>query len=118
MGITTRGGLACLVLAHESGARPVVLLNKADLRGDLEDVVRLTERRAPGVPVLAVSALTGRGLGSIRSQIGLGETAALIGSSGVGKSAIVNSLLGEMRQRTSEVRESDSEGCIRRRIGN
>lgn len=99
-----------LVLAHESGARPVVLLNKADLRGDLEDVVRLTERRAPGVPVLAVSALTGRGLDSIQSQIGVGETAALIGSSGVGKSAIVNALLGETRQRTAEVRESDSKG--------
>ena len=99
-----------LVLAHESGARPVVLLNKADLRGDLEDVVRLTERRAPGVPVIALSALKEWGLDSIRSQIGVGETAALIGSSGVGKSAIVNALLGESRQRTSAVRESDSKG--------
>ncbi len=60
------------MLAHESGARPVVLLNKADLRGDLEDVVRLTERRAPGVPVLALSALRNWGLDSIRGQIGVG----------------------------------------------
>jgi ribosome biogenesis GTPase / thiamine phosphate phosphatase len=99
-----------LVLAHESGARPIVLLNKADLRGDIADVVRLTERHAPGVPVFALSALERRGLDTIAHNAGPGQTAALIGSSGAGKSTIVNALLGETRQRTTGVRESDSKG--------
>jgi ribosome biogenesis GTPase len=99
-----------LVLAHESGARPVVLLNKADLRGDIADVVRLTERHAPGVPVFALSALQRRGLEAIAQTAEPGQTAALIGSSGAGKSTIVNALLGETRQRTTDVREADSKG--------
>ena len=99
-----------LVLAHESGARPVILLNKADLRGDLADVVLLTERHAPGVPVFALSALEQQGLEAIATNVGSGQTAALIGSSGAGKSTIVNALLGEMRQRTTDVRDSDSKG--------
>jgi ribosome biogenesis GTPase len=99
-----------LVLAYESGARPIILLNKADLRGDLPDVVRLTERHAPGVPVLPVSALTQWGLDAIASHVEPGETAALLGSSGAGKSTIVNALLGETRQRTTAVRDEDSKG--------
>ena len=99
-----------LVLAHESGARPVVLLTKADLRGDIADVVRLTERHAPGVPVFALSALERRGLEAIAQTSEPGQTAALIGSSGAGKSTIVNALLGETRQRTTDVREADSKG--------
>jgi ribosome biogenesis GTPase len=99
-----------LVLAHQSGARPVILLNKADLRGDLADVVRLTERHAPGVPVFALSALGQWGLEAIARNVEPGQTAALIGSSGAGKSTIVNALLGEARQRTTDVREGDSKG--------
>jgi len=99
-----------LVLAHESGARPVVLLNKADLRDDVENVVRLTERHAPGVPVFALSALECWGLDAVTCNILPGQTAALIGSSGAGKSTIVNALLGETRQRTTAVRELDSKG--------
>jgi ribosome biogenesis GTPase / thiamine phosphate phosphatase len=99
-----------LILAHESGARPVILLNKADLRGDVADVVRLTERHAPGVPVFAISALEQSGLEAIARNVGPGHTAALIGSSGAGKSTIVNALLGETRQRTTDVRDSDSKG--------
>jgi ribosome biogenesis GTPase len=99
-----------LVLAEASGARPVILLNKADLRSDVQDVVHLTESHAPGVRVLALSALIGWGLEEISKQIEPGETAALIGSSGTGKSTIVNRLLGEERQRTMAVRDSDSRG--------
>jgi ribosome biogenesis GTPase / thiamine phosphate phosphatase len=99
-----------LVLAHESGARPVVLLNKSDLRNDIEKVIRLTERHAPGVPVYALSALQQRGLEAITRNLKPGETVALIGSSGAGKSTLVNALLGEDRQRTTLVRESDSKG--------
>jgi ribosome biogenesis GTPase len=99
-----------LVLAHESGARPIVLLNKADLRNDVDDVIRLTEHHAPGVPVFALSALEQRGLDAIERNVQPAQTAALIGSSGAGKSTIVNALLGEARQSTALVRESDSKG--------
>jgi len=99
-----------LVLAHESGARPIILLNKADLRNDVKDVIRLTERHAPGVPVFALSALKQWGLDAIERNIPSAQTAALIGSSGAGKSTIVNALLGQARQSTALVRESDSKG--------
>jgi ribosome biogenesis GTPase len=99
-----------LVFAYESGARPVILLNKADLRSDLADIVRHTQRHAPGVPVLALSALTNSGLDAIARHVEPGETAALLGSSGAGKSTIVNAMLGETRQRTTAVRDQDSKG--------
>lgn len=99
-----------LVLAYESGARPVVLLNKADLRADADDVVSGTQTSVPGVPVCAISARTGRGMERIRDDMRPGQTAALVGSSGVGKSTIINCLLHEQRQRTMQVRTSDSKG--------
>jgi ribosome biogenesis GTPase / thiamine phosphate phosphatase len=71
---------------------------------------RLTERHAPGVPVCALSALEQWGLDAISRSVEPGQTAALIGSSGAGKSTIVNALLGEARQRTTDVRDSDSKG--------
>jgi ribosome biogenesis GTPase len=103
-----------LVMAHESGARPVVLLNKSDLADelglDLEQVVNKTRILSPGVTVLPLSAISDHGLDALPAQIGPGETAALIGSSGVGKSTILNRLLGDERQRTTAVRVSDSRG--------
>ena len=99
-----------MVLAYESGARPVILLNKADLCADLPEIISRTERSAPGVPVIALSALTQWGVDAIAKQISPGQTAALIGSSGAGKSTIVNCLLGEDRQRTTLVRDTDSKG--------
>lgn len=99
-----------LVLAHESGARPVIVLNKADLCSNLEGVLRETEAVSPGVSVLAVSAAAGWGLDALSREVGRGETAALIGSSGAGKSTMVNALCGFTRQKTTVVRESDSKG--------
>ncbi len=99
-----------LILAHESRARPVVLLNKADLCSDVPAVIAETEVLAPGVPVVALSALEAWGLDALPNFLQSGETAALIGSSGAGKSTILNRLLGEDRQRTTSVRESDSHG--------
>ena len=99
-----------LVLAHESGASPVVILNKADLRSDFADIVHQTQQYALGIPVFALSALEQWGLDAITGNIAPGQTAALIGSSGAGKSTIVNSLLCEARQRTTAVREIDSKG--------
>ena len=103
-----------LVLATESGARPVVLLNKADLAPelglDLAEIVATTRQLSPGITVLPISALSDHGLDALPALLGPGETAALIGSSGVGKSTILNRLLGDERQRTTAVRASDSRG--------
>lgn len=99
-----------LLMAYESGARPVVLLTKADLSDDLE--ARLAEVRvvAPGCAVHAVSVIDRRGLEEVASYLPPGRTGALLGSSGAGKSTLINALLGEARLRTAEVRESDSRG--------
>jgi ribosome biogenesis GTPase len=101
-----------LVLAWDGGAQPVIVLNKADLLGpdELAATVRATEDVAPGVSVLAVSAATGEGLDGLERSLARAATAALIGSSGVGKSTLVNRLLGAERQRTNAVRTHDSRG--------
>jgi ribosome biogenesis GTPase len=87
-----------------------VLLNKADLAIDLEARVADVETIAIGVPVLALSALDGRGLDALAPWLGPARTVALLGSSGVGKSTLVNALLGVGRQSTAPVREHDSRG--------
>jgi len=97
-----------LLLARESGARPVVVLNKSDLRADAEEAAILAA--ALGAPVVTTSALDGRGLAALEAHIAPYQTAALTGSSGVGKSTLLNRLLGSERQRVQEVRESDSRG--------
>ena len=103
-----------LVMARESGARPVVLLNKSDLADelglDLADVVARTAGLSVGVTVLPLSAKSEHGLDALPAQLKAGETAALIGSSGVGKSTILNRLLGDERQRTSAVSAGNDRG--------
>lgn len=99
-----------LTVAHESGAVPVILLNKADLRADADDIVTRTQRRIPGVQVIAISAARNWGLPLLGACLRAGQTAAFIGSSGVGKSTIINRLLGEQRQATKEVRVGDGKG--------
>ena len=99
-----------LAVAWSSAVIPVVVLNKSDLAGDLDGRLVAVEAIAPGVAIVAVSARTGAGLDQLRVQLRPGATAAILGSSGVGKSTLVNALLGEDRQRTAEVRVSDSRG--------
>ncbi len=99
-----------LVLAGESGAAPVVVLNKADLCADPGRALREARSVAMGAPVLLVSALSGIGLEDLASQAPAGRTAALLGSSGAGKSTLVNRLLGYERQRVQEVDEHDGRG--------
>ena len=103
-----------LVVARQSGARPVILLNKADLAEsyglDLAEIVARLRNWSDGAPVLPLSALSADGLDALGVLLEPGETAALIGSSGVGKSTIVNGLLGEGRQATREVRPDDHRG--------
>jgi ribosome biogenesis GTPase / thiamine phosphate phosphatase len=93
-----------LTTAWEGGATPVIVLNKTDLAADLEGQVAETESVAFGVPIHAVSAETGEGIDDLRRHLAGGRTAALLGSSGVGKSTIINRLLGEERFRTADVR--------------
>jgi len=99
-----------LVLARDSGARPAVILNKADLCADPEGRRREIEALAAGAPVHVASAATGQGLAELRSYLATGRTVALLGSSGVGKSTLINRLLGREAQRTTEVRASDARG--------
>jgi ribosome biogenesis GTPase len=99
-----------LVLVWESGARPVILLNKSDAFPEVVDRVREMEEVAAGVPVHAISAKTGDGVEVVRGALGRGVTAVLLGSSGAGKSTLANQLLGFERQATREVREDDSRG--------
>lgn len=99
-----------LVTAWESGAAPVIVLNKSDLVEDPAVFVADVAALAAGVPVHAVSARNPESMGALRGHLGPGRTAALLGSSGVGKSSIANALIGEEVLRTREVRESDSRG--------
>lgn len=99
-----------LVLARESGAMPVVVLNKADVCSDVAARVREVDAIALGLPVLAISAKGGLGLETLRSYLRPGETVAFLGSSGVGKSTIINALVGHPILRTREVRARDSRG--------
>jgi len=99
-----------LTLAWESGAMPVVILNKADLCDDVDSRVADVGTVAFAVPTHAVSAKDGTGLDLVRDHIGPGRTAALLGSSGVGKSTLINKLIGTERQATGEVREADGRG--------
>jgi len=100
-----------LVLAHESGARPAIVLSKTDLAEDPDEYVREARSVAgPDVTVHTVSAPRDEGYESLRAYLEPGKTVALLGSSGVGKSTIVNRLAGEELQRTQEVRTTDGRG--------
>jgi ribosome biogenesis GTPase len=98
-----------LTLGWESGARPVVLLTKADLVDDPAPAIEEVSSVAFGVPVHAVSVHTGVGLDAVLAELRPGDTAALLGSSGVGKSTLINTLLGEELLATQEVR-ADGKG--------
>ncbi|RAP75615.1 ribosome small subunit-dependent GTPase A [Paenibacillus montanisoli] len=99
-----------LVAAWESGATPVVLLTKADLCTDTARRVAEVEASAPGVPVHAVSAVTGEGRESLSPYLLQGRTIAVTGSSGVGKSTLLNWLAGGDLQRVQDIREDDARG--------
>lgn len=99
-----------LVLTRESGARPVVLLTKADLASDVAGRVAAARAVVEEGDVLAIAAPRGDGLEAVRQHLTPGVTAVLLGSSGAGKSTLTNALLGVERMATQEVREADSKG--------
>ncbi|MDZ4802367.1 MAG: ribosome small subunit-dependent GTPase A [Bryobacteraceae bacterium] len=100
-----------LVLAHQSGADPVIVLNKADL-DPASLPLRVAEARgvASGAPVVTTSTMRDGGVGAVEALLEPGVTAVLLGSSGAGKSSITNALLGGQHLRTQAVREHDSRG--------
>jgi ribosome biogenesis GTPase len=99
-----------LSLARQGGVRPVVVLNKADVSPDPAGAVREVEAVAGGAPVHAVNAKGPAGVAVLEQYVAPGQTLALLGPSGVGKSTIVNRLLGEERLATGDVREWDARG--------
>lgn len=99
-----------VLLAWESGARPVVILNKSDLREDVDACRRAVEPIAPGVDVHAISTREPETLSVLQPYLAPGRTVALLGSSGVGKSTLLNRLLGADVQETRAVRERDQRG--------
>lgn len=100
-----------IVMARASGARPVIVLNKADLTETLDADLALVAELAPGVPVHPVTAIGEKiDVSALRAYMGKGQTVALLGSSGVGKSTIINALSGVEGLRTADVREVDGRG--------
>jgi ribosome biogenesis GTPase / thiamine phosphate phosphatase len=99
-----------LLVAWESGASPVIVLNKADVASDLGSMADEVQSVAAGAPVHAISCKREGDVDVLRQYLGVGQTGALLGSSGVGKSTIINRLIGRDVLRTRDVRDSDSRG--------
>jgi ribosome biogenesis GTPase / thiamine phosphate phosphatase len=99
-----------VAVAGAGGAEAVLVLAKADLAADLPAALAVVRGAAPGRPVLVTSAPRGIGLDGLAAVVGRGRTAVLLGSSGVGKSTLVNALLGAERQATRPVRVRDDRG--------
>lgn len=99
-----------LLLVWESGANPVIVLNKADLCEDVATKRETVEAIAFGVPVIVLSAVNHQGLEALTPYLQPGQTVALLGSSGVGKSTLVNQLIGQAVQAVGDVRSGDRKG--------
>ncbi len=99
-----------VVLVRECGIMPLIVLNKADLADDLEARLAVLKQQLGDVKVMAMSALNNEGVELLEEEISAGETVVLMGSSGVGKSTLLNRLLGEERLDTGAVRSKDAKG--------
>lgn len=99
-----------LTVAWESGANPIIVLSKSDLCDDLDSKIMEVEAISFGVPVIAISSVAKTGFDKLKTYLKVGETIALIGSSGVGKSTLINELYGSNIQEIKETRTGDDRG--------
>lgn len=99
-----------LEAAAKSGGSPVLVLSKVDLCGNLDRYLREARSLHTDVPILAVSAVTGEGIGQLAGYLQPGKKAVFLGASGVGKSSLVNYLTGMETMKTAAIREADSQG--------
>lgn len=99
-----------LTLGWQSGAIPVIILTKTDLSDDFTEQLKAVQNTAIGVDVIAVSSFTGYGLDNLWEYLKPAKTAVFLGSSGVGKSSLVNSLVGKELMSVNDIREDDSRG--------
>jgi ribosome biogenesis GTPase len=99
-----------ITLAWQSGAVPVVILTKADLVEDYSEQMRASQKVAAGAGVYAISAITGFGLDTLKDYMRPRKTIVFLGSSGVGKSSLVNAFAGQEIMAVSDIREDDSRG--------
>jgi ribosome biogenesis GTPase len=99
-----------LAVARQSAVEPVIVLNKADVCPNVEGSMNDVRSIAPGVPIFAISAIQNTGLEQLAPYMKEGKTIVLLGSSGVGKSTIINALEGYGRQKVGDIREDDSRG--------
>lgn len=99
-----------LTAAWQSGAIPLIILTKADLCEDYSNYLDEIKGSAIGVPVFAISSLTGEGLDELTNYIKPAETIVFLGSSGVGKSSLVNAIAGKEVMKVNDIREDDSKG--------
>ncbi|OPZ79165.1 MAG: putative ribosome biogenesis GTPase RsgA [Alphaproteobacteria bacterium ADurb.Bin438] len=98
-----------LSFVYDSGASPIILLSKSDICDNLDELMDKVEQIAFGVPIIAYSNVTKDGLDKIKSFIKQGETYCLIGSSGVGKTSLINNICG-LNEKTIKIREGDDKG--------
>ena len=99
-----------LSIAWESGANPAVILTKSDLVDDIEEYSLQVDNIAMGVPIFYISSVTGEGIEELKKHLKPKETIVFLGSSGVGKSSLVNALSGENVMKVNDIREDDSKG--------
>jgi ribosome biogenesis GTPase len=99
-----------LIMAWESGATPVIILSKADLCINIDERIKEVESVAIGVPIHVISSEQNVGLDKLAPYMKQGHTVALLGSSGVGKSTLINRMYGQEIQKVKEVREGDDRG--------
>ncbi|HML48792.1 MAG TPA: ribosome small subunit-dependent GTPase A, partial [Clostridia bacterium] len=99
-----------LAVARQSGGAPMIVLNKADLTEDREMRREMVREKVGNIPVVAVSAKTGEGLQELREALKPGQTVVFLGSSGVGKSSLINGLAGETLMTVNDIREDDDKG--------
>ncbi len=99
-----------LVMIYQCGAEPIVILSKADLCDDVESKIDEVKNNFPEVKIIITNINDPKSIEVLSHNIEKGKTYIFIGSSGVGKSSLINELIGEEKQKTIEIRESDSRG--------